>query len=120
MKHSLTTLYYPQMDRQTKRMIETITGILARIAETENNWDIQLPYALYTYHSVVYKVTKEMPFFMVYRRDPNRPLNSTLHTWRAKRAGVKKYTCKVVENRRSKEKDENRNKETKGEDEGEI
>jgi len=72
-------------------------GILARIAETENNWNVQLLYMLYACYSIVHKVTKETPFFIVYERDPNRPLNSTLHTWRAERVGVKEYMCKVVE-----------------------
>ena len=48
-KHSPTTPYHPQTDGQCERMIGTITGILAKIAETENNWDEQLPFALYTY-----------------------------------------------------------------------
>ena len=74
MKHSPMTLYHPQMDGQTERMIGTITGILARIAETENDWDVQLLYVLYAYRSMVHKVTKETPFFMVYGRDPNGPL----------------------------------------------
>ena len=81
-KHSKipTTLYYPQIDKQTKRMIGIITSILVKIVETENNWDIQLLYVLYAYHSMVHKVTKEMPFFIVYGRNLNRPLDSTLHT----------------------------------------
>ena len=48
-KHSPMTPYHPQTDGQTERMIGTITGILARIAETENDWDEQLPYALWAY-----------------------------------------------------------------------
>ena len=49
MKHSPTTPYHPQTDGQTERMIGTLKGILERLAETENNWDEQIPYALYAY-----------------------------------------------------------------------
>ena len=34
---------------------------------------------------------------MVYERDPNGPLDGTLHTWRVERVEGKEYTCEVVE-----------------------
>ena len=84
------------MDRQTKRMIGTIIGILVKIAKIENNWDVQLLYTLYTYYSTIHEVTKETPFFIVYGRNLNRPLDGTLHTQSTKRVKVKEYMHEVV------------------------
>ena len=96
-KHSPTTPYHPQTDGQTERMIGTITGLLARLAETENDWDEQLPYALWAYRSAVHEVTRETPFFMVYGRDMNGPTDATLQEWREKKEHIKWYTGEVVD-----------------------
>ena len=96
-KHSPTTPYHPQTDGQTERMIGTITGLLRRMAETENDWDEQLPFALWAYRSAVHEITRETPFFMVYGRDMNGPTDATLQEWKEKKEHVKWYTEEVVD-----------------------
>ena len=96
-KHSPTTPYHPQTDGQCERMIGTLTGLLARLAETENDWDEQLPFALYAYRGAVHETTKETPFFMVYGRDPNGPTETAVKEWVEKKEYVKKYTEEIVE-----------------------
>jgi hypothetical protein len=96
-KHSPTTPYHPQTDGQTERMIGTITGLLRRLAETENDWDEQLPFALWAYRSAIHEVTRETPFFMVYGRDMNGPTDATLQEWKEKKEHVKWYTEEVVD-----------------------
>jgi hypothetical protein len=95
-KHSPTTPYHPQTDRQCERMIGTITWTLAKITEEENDWDEQLPFALYTYRGAVHKMTRETPFFMVYGRDPNGPGETSLREWREEKKHIKKYVVEVV------------------------
>jgi hypothetical protein len=97
MKHSPTTPYHPQTDGQCEKMIGTITGILARIAKTENDWDEQLPFALYAYRGAVHETTRETPFFMVYGRDPQGPGEEALREWKGEKKNIRQYTKEIVE-----------------------
>jgi hypothetical protein len=97
MKHSPTTPYHPQTDGQCEKMIGTISGILARIAKTENDWDEQLPFALYAYRGAVHETTRETPFFMVYGRDPHAPGEEALREWKEEKRHVRQYAAEVVE-----------------------
>ena len=42
-------------------------------------------------------MTKETPYFMVYGRDMNGPIDATLREWKEERKGVKEYTHEVVD-----------------------
>jgi hypothetical protein len=97
MKHSPTTPYHPQTDGQVERMIGTLKRTLAKIAETENDWDEQIPYALYAYRTAIHETTRETPFFLVYGRDPTGPSETAIREWSEEKKGVKEYAAEVVE-----------------------
>ena len=48
--------------------------------EKKNNrdWDVQLPYVLFAYHTFPHESTGESPFFLMYRRDPVLPTTDML------------------------------------------
>jgi hypothetical protein len=81
MKHSPSTAYHPQTDGQTERTIGTITNILKKLVKEEEDWELQLPYALFAYRTAVHEATKETPFFLLYGRDPQLPADAFLKGW---------------------------------------
>ena len=67
-----TTAYYPQTDGLVKQLICTLTNMLAKKVKKKNgrDWDVQLPYVLFTYDTSPQDSTGEYPLFLKYGRDP--------------------------------------------------
>ena len=51
--------------------------MLAKKVKKKNgrDWDVQLPYVLFAYHTSFHESTRESRFFLMYRRDSMRPIN---------------------------------------------
>ena len=74
-KKTNTTAYHPQTDGLVERFNHTLTNMLAKKVKKKNgkDWDVQLPYVLFTYCASPQESTGESPFFLMYGRDPALP-----------------------------------------------
>ena len=97
MKQSMTSGYYPQADGQAERTIGTLVNMLAKLSgSNQNDWDLQLPYALWAYRTSVHATTKETPFFLVYGRHPTNPADIRIRQWVEEHKSIEDYTLEVA------------------------
>ena len=48
------------------------------VSEHQKDWDLFIPYALFTYRTAVQSSTNETPFYLMYGRDPRLPIDVSL------------------------------------------
>ena len=71
-KYKLSIAYYPQLDRQTKRMNQILEEYLWHyINYQQNNWVELLPLIMLVYNSAVSAVTSYTLFFLMFGVNPN-------------------------------------------------
>ena len=68
-----TTAYHPQTDGTTERFHRTLLDMLAKSAKNNHNWDLHLPYVLFSYRAAEHESTRASPFKLLYGRDPTLP-----------------------------------------------
>ena len=73
-----TSRYQPQTDGLVEKFNSTITNMIAKSVDGGVEWDKQLPMHLFAYHSTIQESTRELPFVLVYGRDPRLPTTSTM------------------------------------------
>ena len=76
-----TTAYHPQTDGLVERFNRTLLDMLAKKVKPEGqDWDLRLPFILFAYQTTVQQSTLEFPFFLLYGRDPQLPVEAALCT----------------------------------------
>ena len=74
-----TTAYHPQTDGLVERFNRTLLDMLAKkVKPGGQDWDLRLPFILFAYRTTVQQSTLESPFFLLYRRDPQLPVEAAL------------------------------------------
>ena len=69
-----TTAYHPQTDGLTERFHWTLLDMLAKTAKKNiKDWDLHLPYVLFSYRVAQQESTKASPFELLYGRDAKLP-----------------------------------------------
>ena len=69
-----TTAYHPQTDGLTERFHRTLLDMLAKTAKKNiKDWDLHLPYVLFSYRVAQQESTKASPFELLYGRDAKLP-----------------------------------------------
>ena len=69
-----TTAYHLQTDGLVERFNRTLTDMLSKkVHHSGKDWNVQLPYILFTYRSSPQEATKESPFFLLYGRNSILP-----------------------------------------------
>ena len=75
-----TTAYHPQTDGLVERFNRTLTEMLAKTAKANGkDWDLRLPYVLFSYRTSPQASTGESPFYLLYGRDPQLPTEAALN-----------------------------------------
>ena len=66
-----TTAYHPQSNGGVEIVNKTIKKTLKLwVNEHHNDWDVLLPYALFSYNTAVHTVTHHSPYYLTYGREP--------------------------------------------------
>jgi len=75
-----TTPFHPMTDGLTERLNKTLTTIISMyISSRHNDWDSFLYYALFAYNSSRQQSTRFFPYFLIFGREPNLPIDSALN-----------------------------------------
>ena len=77
MKHSKTSSYHPQTNGLVERFNQTLCETLAKISETEDDWDNHIEEALYAYRTRIQSTTDKTPYYLTYGKIPNQIINET-------------------------------------------
>lgn len=74
-KHSFSTTYYLKANGKMKATNKTIVSILKKIVSiSHRDWHIQIPLALWAYHTSIRTPMGATPFFLVYGAEVVIPL----------------------------------------------
>lgn len=72
-KHLYSTPYHPKTNGLTERFNRTLGDSLAKVSETDTDWDKHLGSVLFAYRTAKQSTTKIEPFYLVYGRSANFP-----------------------------------------------
>ena len=75
-RHSLSSLYYPQSNRLVERFNRTLCEGLAKVDETINDWNTYVQPVLFVYCTKQLRITGQSPYKLVYGKDPILAMDS--------------------------------------------
>eukprot|EP00762_Andalucia_godoyi_P006395 ANDGO_02858.mRNA.1 Retrovirus-related Pol polyprotein from transposon 412 len=71
-----TTSYHPQTDGIVERFNHTLVTMLSMFtSHHQKDWDVFLPHVLFAYRTSVHDSTEELPFYLMFGRDPRLPID---------------------------------------------
>ena len=74
-EHHLSSAYHPQANGLTERFNKTLCESLAKTAsQYDKQWDLFVHASLFAYRTSQHAITQQSPFFLVYGRQPNLPV----------------------------------------------
>ena len=74
-----TTAYHPQTDGLVERFNSTFVQTLSMfVISNENDWDEHLPQILFAYRVSPNATTGKSPFYLLYGREPQLPMDVSL------------------------------------------
>ncbi len=72
--HVYTSAYHPETDGLQEKFNHTLIQMLAMYVNSHHtDWDLWIPYCLFSYRTAVQESTKETPFYLLYNRDARQP-----------------------------------------------
>ena len=76
-----TTAFNPQCNGLCEKLNGTLVDIMAKYTQNnQKDWDLYLPFALLAYRSSVHTTTKLTPYFALFGREMNMPMDVALQT----------------------------------------
>ena len=78
-KKITTTAQQPQTDGLVERFDRTLLDMLNKTGDSNGrDWDTRLPFVLFAYRASLQRSTGELPFYLLYGRDPKLPTATML------------------------------------------
>jgi len=74
-KHVYSTSYYLETNGLTEQFNKTLCESLAKVAETNTDWDKNIPSVLFAYRTKKNKSSKLKPFYVMHGREAKIPLD---------------------------------------------
>ena len=71
-----TTPYHPQCDGGAERLIRTVTGVIAKVAEEQEEWDQYLPKVLLALRASTHETTGFSPSMLMFGRELRLPTDA--------------------------------------------
>ena len=71
-----TTPYHPQCDGGAERLIRTVTGVIAKVAEEQEEWDQYLPKVLLALRASTHETTGFTPSMLMFGRELRLPIDA--------------------------------------------
>ena len=108
-KHKHITPYHPEGNSVVERVNGTIKRVLTRWAhEYDDEWDLMLPYAIFSYNTSFHRSLKTSPFYAQYCRQPRLPIDIELGRACPEYADYKTYAVELGRRIHKTHKDINR------------
>jgi hypothetical protein len=97
-KRIKTTAYHPQSNGLVERFNKTLKQTLKIWSnDNQDDWDVLLCYAVFSYNTLFHTLLQETPFFVAYGRDAVLHIDIMNNVRREKHAGVHEYATEVVQ-----------------------
>ena len=94
-QHLKTATYHHQSNGMVEHMAKTLESMLAMYVNYhQSDWDTLLPYTAFTYNTTINDTTGQIPFKVIYGREPSFPDDIVEHMDQS--GPVQKYTENVV------------------------
>ena len=71
-----TTPYHPQCDRGAERLIRTVTGVIAKVEEEQEEWDQYLPKVFLALPASTHETTGFSPSMLMFDRELRLPIDA--------------------------------------------
>ena len=71
-----TTPYHPQCDGDAERLIRTVTSVISKIAEEQEEWDQHLPKVLLALRASTHESTGFFPSMLMFGREMRLPIDA--------------------------------------------
>nr|XP_032829389.1 uncharacterized protein LOC116953358 [Petromyzon marinus] len=89
-----TSPYHPQTDEMVERLHRTLTSMLSQqVSKSQGDWDLHIPGVLAAYRTAPHASTGFSPFFCMYGREQDPPIESNLRRGRVSLRSTCPSTC---------------------------
>ena len=84
-KQIRTSPYHPQTDGMVERFNATLKRLLQKLTQNpEVEWDLCLPYVLWSYRGTIHKTTGFSPYQLLFAKQMRMPLDQMVRYWQCK------------------------------------
>jgi len=96
-QRNITTAYHPQTDGLTERFNKTLASMISMYtSRDQKDWDEHVPFILFAYRTAIQESTLEKPFYLMFGRDPQMPVDIALNNVPGIDLSVDDYRSRII------------------------